>query len=56
MITQEPGASNPVVRGLITKGQNYTDEDRVQIIELQRNVIREIIPAYKKQFKNLISE
>ena len=44
--------NNPVVRGLITKGQNYTDEERVQIIELQRNVIREIIPAYKKQFKN----
>lgn len=38
----------PELRKLFKKGKGYTQEDRVKIIEIQRDIIRKIIPAYKK--------
>lgn len=38
----------PELRKLYKKGKGYTTEDRVQIIEIHRDIIRKIIPTYKK--------
>ncbi|MCM1265122.1 MAG: glycoside hydrolase family 57 protein [Candidatus Gastranaerophilales bacterium] len=38
----------PELKRLVKKGRNYTLEDRQRIIELQKQIIREIIPTYKK--------
>ncbi len=38
----------PELKKLFKKGRDYTLEDRLQIIEIQRDVIRKIIPTYKK--------
>ena len=38
----------PVLKDLYKKGKGYTLEDRVKIIEIQRDIMRKIIPAYKK--------
>ncbi len=38
----------PDIKKLIKKGKNYTLQDRIKIIEIQRDIIRKIIPAYKK--------
>ncbi len=41
-------AKYPELKKLCKKGKNYTDEDRIRIIEIQRDIMRQIIPAYKK--------
>lgn len=38
----------PELKKLFKKGKNYTREDREHIIAIQRDIIRKIIPAYKK--------
>lgn len=38
----------PELRALIKKGENYSLEDRINLIEIQRKIIRQIIPAYKE--------
>ncbi len=38
----------PELKKLIKKGKNYTLDDRIKIIEIQRDIIRKIIPTYKK--------
>ena len=38
----------PRLQELWNKQYNYTLEDRLEIIEIQRQIIREIIPTYKK--------
>ncbi len=38
----------PELKKLIKKGKNYTLEDRIAIIDLQREIIRKIIPTYKQ--------
>ena len=38
----------PQLKQLYKKGKNYTDQDRVEIIKIQRDIIKKIIPAYKK--------
>ena len=40
--------SNSELKKLIKKGKNYTLEDRINIIEIQRDIIRKIIPSTKK--------
>lgn len=40
--------NNPELTKLYLKGSNFTLEDRRQIIQIQREIIAEIIPAYKK--------
>lgn len=40
--------SNSELKKLIKKGKNYTLEDRINIIEIQREIIRKIIPSTKK--------
>ena len=40
--------SIPELKKLIKKGKNYTIEDRINIIEIQRDIIRKIIPSTKK--------
>ncbi len=40
--------SNSELKKLIKKGKNYTLEDRINIIEIQREIIRKIIPTIKK--------
>ena len=40
--------TNPDLKRLVKKGKNYTLEDRIQIIEIQRSIIRKIIPTLKK--------
>ena len=39
---------NPVLKKLFKKGKGYTLDDRRKIIDIQREIIRKIIPAYKK--------
>lgn len=41
----------PELRKLLNKGQNYTLEDRIEIINFHRKIIKQIIPAYKKFWK-----
>ena len=41
----------PVLKKLVKKGKNYTYEDRCKIIELQRDIIRRIIPTYRDFLK-----
>ena len=38
----------PDLKKLLKKGKNYTLEDRIKIIDIQRDIIRKIIPAYKE--------
>lgn len=38
----------PEVSNLISKGENYSLEDRIEIIEIHRKIIRMIIPSYKQ--------
>ena len=38
----------PELKKLLKKGKNYTLTDRIKIIEIQRDIIRRIIPAYRK--------
>lgn len=38
----------PRIKELWEKQRNYTQQDRIEIIELHRQIIREIIPTYKK--------
>jgi len=40
--------SNPELKKLVKKGKNYTLEDRIRIIEIQREIIRKIIPTIKR--------
>ena len=42
----------PELKKLIQKGKNYTLDDRIKIIDIQRDIIREIIPAYKKYMED----
>lgn len=42
----------PELKKLIKKGKNYSLEDRIKIIELQREIIRQIIPTYKKYIED----
>lgn len=39
---------NPEIKRLVKKGKNYTLNDRIKIIELQREIIRKIIPTYRE--------
>ena len=43
--------SNPKLKKLVKKGKNYSYEDRVTIINVQRNIIKKIIPTLKKLVK-----
>lgn len=38
----------PELKALVEKDGNYTLEDRVNIIEIQRKIIRQIVPKYKE--------
>ena len=38
----------PELKKLIKKKKNYTLEDRIKIIDVQRDIIRKIIPEYRK--------
>lgn len=44
-------AKNPELKRLVKKGKNYTLEDRVNIIEIQRELIKKIIPSIKSLIK-----
>ena len=44
--------SYPELVKLLNKKKNYTLEDRIKIIEIQRDIIRKIIPTYKKFIEN----
>ncbi len=46
----DPGFKNmyPELKKLTRKGKNYSLSDRIKIIEIQRDIIKQIIPAYKK--------
>ncbi len=39
---------NKRIKELLNKERNYTLEDRIEIIDIQRKIMQEIIPAYKK--------
>lgn len=39
---------NQELKRLIKKGKNYTLEDRIEIIDIQRDIIKKIIPTLKK--------
>lgn len=40
--------SNKELKRLVKKGKNYTLEDRIEIIDIQREIIRKIIPTLKR--------
>ncbi len=40
--------NHPVIKELLNKSEHFTLEDRIKIIEIHREIIRKIIPAYKK--------
>lgn len=42
----------PELKKLLKKGKNYTLEDRIKIIEIQRDIIRKIIPTYREFAQN----
>lgn len=42
----------PELKTLIKKGSGYTLEDRIKIIEIQREIIKKIIPTFKKYLKS----
>lgn len=39
------------LKNLYCKGAGYTIEDRLRLIEMQREIIRQILPAYKDRFE-----
>lgn len=43
--------SNSELKKLVKKGKNYTLEDRIKIIDIQREIIRKIIPTIKSLIK-----
>ena len=43
--------NNRELKKLIKKDKNYTLEDRLKIIEIQREIIKQIIPSFKKYLK-----
>ena len=42
---------NPEIASLVNKQKDYTQQDRIRIIDLQREIMRRIIPEYKKQLE-----
>jgi len=44
--------NNPDIAKLVNKRANYTLDDRIKIIDIHRDIMRKIIPAYKEQLKN----
>ena len=44
--------NHPEIKAFYKKEKNYTLADRQRILEIQRDIIREIIPAYKKRFED----
>lgn len=40
--------SNSELKNLVKKGKNYTLEDRIAIIQIQRDIIKKIIPTIRK--------
>jgi alpha-amylase/alpha-mannosidase (GH57 family) len=40
--------SDPFLRGLIQKGRDFTEEDKRQVIERQFDILKRIIPEYRK--------
>jgi len=42
----------PRLKNLWDKKNCYTQEDRVEILEIQKQIMKEIIPTYKKYIKN----
>lgn len=38
----------PELKKLAEKGENYTKSDRIKIIDLHKDIIKEIVPTYKK--------
>ncbi len=42
----------PRLKELWDKKSGYTQEDRIEILEIQRSIIKEIIPTYKKYIQN----
>ncbi|MBR1460248.1 hypothetical protein IJ596_01250 [bacterium] len=43
--------SDPKLKKLVKKGRNYTYEDRLTILDIQRKIIQKIIPTIKKLLK-----
>jgi len=39
---------DPVVRELVRKGSNYTEDDKTSLLKRQREVVASIIPAYRR--------
>jgi len=39
---------DPVVRGLLKKGRHYTEDDKRALLERQKEVVKSILPLYKK--------
>ena len=44
--------SDRKLKSLVKKGKNYTYEDRLEILDIQRKLIKKIIPTLKKLLKN----
>jgi alpha-amylase/alpha-mannosidase (GH57 family) len=40
--------SNPLLKELIEKGRDYTEEDKRQVIDTQLDILKRIIPEYRK--------
>lgn len=40
--------SSPFLKGLVEKGQNFTEEEKTLLLDAQTEVLRKIIPAYRE--------
>lgn len=43
--------NHPEIKAFYEKEKNYTLEDRIRILDIQRAIIRQIIPTYKNKFE-----
>ena len=45
-------ASNKRLKQLVEKGKNYTLDERIEILDIHRDIMKKIIPSLKKLIKN----
>ncbi len=44
--------TDPFLKGLVQKGRNYSEEEKLQLLAKQREVIQQVIPLYRELFLN----
>jgi alpha-amylase/alpha-mannosidase (GH57 family) len=44
--------TDPFLKGLVQKGRNYSEGEKIQLLAKQREVIQQVIPLYRELFLN----